>query len=424
VARRVFLHVGLPKSGTTFLQAALVEHKQKLMHDADLLFPGESWMDQVRAVRDVRHMRGAPRGRASVRGAWRRLAKEICDWPGDAVVSMEWLARAKPDQIRRVVDDLQPAEVEVVFTVRDLGRTIPASWQESVQNRHGWSWEEFVAALVADADQRDKPRRMFWNLHDLLQLMPHWLEAVPPDRVHVVTVPGPASPSTLLWERFCEVLGVDSSGYNTEGLTKNEMLGLESVELIRRLNPHTRGIGMSDSTYKLIFSRGLAKSGLALRDQPQSRVVLPPERHAWVRERAAEDVEFIEEAKVRVVGDLADLEPVLPAEASRGPEEIGDDELLDIALDAMVILGLRGEASLRAVRESRERAEIKHAEEVRELTRQNARLTRQNDRMRSRLSQLGARPIRTALGVYGHRHPRVVAVLGRRPANRRRTRET
>ena len=46
MAERLFLHVGLPKSGTTYLQAVLAENKQRLRDRARVLYPGASWEDR------------------------------------------------------------------------------------------------------------------------------------------------------------------------------------------------------------------------------------------------------------------------------------------------------------------------------------------------------------------------------------------
>jgi hypothetical protein len=82
VANRLFLHVGLPKSGTTYLQAVLAENKQRLRDRARVLYPGASWEDQVLAARDV--LAADPHGvqDPKVRGAWGRLLDEVGEWAG------------------------------------------------------------------------------------------------------------------------------------------------------------------------------------------------------------------------------------------------------------------------------------------------------------------------------------------------------
>ena len=110
MATKTFLHVGLPKSGTTYLQAVLAENKARLEDRAGLLFPGKNWLEQVRAVRDLRGLksRGAS---ADDAGAWQSLVDEIAAWDGDAVVSMEWLGGAPTEQVGHVVASLAPSSL-------------------------------------------------------------------------------------------------------------------------------------------------------------------------------------------------------------------------------------------------------------------------------------------------------------------------
>ena len=42
MSQTVFLHVGLPKSGTTYIQRVLATHKEALASNEHLLFPGRA----------------------------------------------------------------------------------------------------------------------------------------------------------------------------------------------------------------------------------------------------------------------------------------------------------------------------------------------------------------------------------------------
>ena len=350
--KRVFLHVGLPKSGTTFLQAALAANKKQLKLRAELLYPGRTWKNQVYAVRDLRQTPlRSKRQRAKVPGAWNRLAAEINAFPGNTVVSMEWLCRAQPDHVQRIIRDFDGAQIEVVFTVRDLGRTLPSSWQESIKNQYEWSWREFLedtsgaGALwwrsrapgkpaPAGEDQRE---RRFWRLHDTVALLARWTPFLPPEQVHVITVPKAGAPPGILWERFAGVLGIDASAYVAEGLATNESLGLESTEVLRMLNPRTRENRMPIDTHRKFITAQLGKRGLSQRRHREPRLTLPGDAHDWVRARAEHEIDGITAAGVNVVGDLDELRPDLSGPIGPQPEELDTDALLDTALDALVI---------------------------------------------------------------------------------------
>ena len=262
MSRNVFLHVGLPKSGTSYIQKTLSANRETL-EAAGLLFPGSAWVHQVRAVQDVRQMHVAPGKRRLVAGAWNRLVAQVASWPGDAIISMEWLAAASPEHIRAMVEDLSPARVQVIFTVRDLARTVPAAWQEFMQNREEWSWEEFLESVVSDERAPGSPSRRFWSQQDLAELLGRWTSVVPATDVHVVTLPHPGAGQGVLWQRMCTVLGTGYEEVRLGGLGSNTSLGLESAELMRRLNRVARQEGLRESLYNQAFKHGMAKRVLA-----------------------------------------------------------------------------------------------------------------------------------------------------------------
>ena len=406
MARRVFLHVGLPKSGTTFLQSLLLDHREQLA-DAGLLFPGEDgWKDQVRAVRDVRQMpMRSRRHRREVPGAWDRLAGEMREWPGDAVVSMEWLCRSEPEHIQRILRDLAPARVEVVFTLRDLARTIPASWQESIQNQNEWTWREFLDVLSTDDPDVPRPDRRFWKLHDAVALLGRWTAHVPVDRVHLITVPRAGAPPGLLWERFCGVVGVDPAQFPPVTTRRNESLGVVSTELVRLLTPRARAAGLSEETRQALVAQQLAKRGLSGRRSREPSLTIPGDLHDWVRERAEEEIAGIRAAGVHVVGDLDELRAELPDQVQAQPDELDDTTLLDAALDGLVIAVDQHAVAARHVAELTDELAAVRDRHARRLARRTRRLQRQRDRAVARLRRWESRPVRSAARLSVRRLP-------------------
>lgn len=350
MSTKVFLHAGLPKSGTTYLQAVLGKNKRQLAERAGLLYPGKDWLQQIYAVRDLRRMAVPPGRGAQIRGAWARLAAEMNDWPGTSVVSMEWLVAADKEHIERIVADLDGAEVHAVLTVRDLGRTLPAAWQEFVQNRSTFSWPEFLDAVTAEDPYAERAGQAFWRQQHVEDLVGRWAGVLGPERVHVVTVPAPGGDPGLLWERFCGVVGIEPDGYRLRNLTSNESLGLESVELMRRINPLSIEAGISQPDYHEIFKKQMAKRNLSSRKRSESVLVVPERLHGWVRERAAAQARMLETSGVHVVGDLRDLEPVLPVEG-RQPEDLDPEAILDAAVQGLVAVAALRSREREAARE-------------------------------------------------------------------------
>jgi hypothetical protein len=366
MTQRVFLHVGLPKSGTTYLQAVLEDNKQALRDDTGLLVPGATWEDQVRATRDVREMGGYD----DATGAWAELVEEIHSWPGDAVVSMEWLSAAEPAHVRRIVDDLSPSRVTAVFTVRDLGRAVPSTWQEMMKNRRTWSYPEFLAAASSADSLATRPGRRFWLKVDICSMLDTWGAALPVDDLVVVTVPPATSPHDLLWERLCEVLDIGAGDYAHRTDPRNQSLGVESTEILRRLNVLYRSTPLTRKDYDATFKKVLSRQVLATRRDDESRLRVPVAYRPWVQAAATAQIEGIVDRGVRVVGDLDELVPVLTDEGLDDPAQADPADLLEAALHA--VLGL--------------------AQEQRHVVAELEKATRERDRLRARLRRRKGRP--------------------------------
>lgn len=313
MAKRVVLHVGLMKSGTTYVQGILGANRTAL-GDAGVLYPGPSWAWQKAAVTDLREMPGAQPG------MWDRLCGQIRSFPGDTVVSVEHLAVIGPRQIRRVCGDLGDAEIHAVITARDLGRTIPAMWQESVKNGGVLDWPAYVAAVRA-GDDTDTG---FWRRQRVGALTAKWVQALGPDRVTVVVVPPPGAPREALWQRFQDAAGLPTMTW-AEPPRANESLGAPSAELMRRINLSLGRLPRPDYRQQV---KPLGKCVLPLRRAEEPALGFTP--GPWVSTRAERQAGAIRTSGARVVGDLAELTPV-PTVGVR-PREVSPEEQLDAAV--------------------------------------------------------------------------------------------
>ena len=116
-----------------------------------------------------------------------------------------------------------------MVTARDLNRTIPAMWQESLKNGAVFSFDEYVAAVHA----HEGPGKVFWRQQAIAAMCRRWSEAVGVDRVTVVTVPPPGASHDVLWHRFAQAIVVDPDGL-VAPIRSNESLGAASMEVMRR----------------------------------------------------------------------------------------------------------------------------------------------------------------------------------------------
>jgi hypothetical protein len=355
MARRVFLHVGPPKTGTSFLQAAWWQHRRQ-MADQGVLFPGASPVDHFRAAAVLANKRKITRHMtAAGLESWDRLTAEVAAWDGDAVLSSEHFAVAsRPNAARGLLRLAEVAdEVHVVATARDLARQVAAAWQQSVKQGKHHTFEEYWRELAAD------PRHGFWKLQDLPRVTRRWSQGLPSERLHLVVHGRPGSPRNLLWDRMSGLLGIDPAILEPVSRT-NDSLGITHVELLRRVHgalaPDGPALELSRLSKSYLTQQILVPAGRS------DSFVLPPAAHAWAVERGTAMVERLRKRGYDVVGDLDDLTPDPAPPTGRTPDQVSEAEVADLASTALARVLERELAS----RRSRQR-----------LQRQNRRLRQQ-----------------------------------------------
>ncbi len=336
VRSAIYLHLGEPKTGTTFLQQSMWSHRARLAFQGVVL-PGYSHRDHSRASRDLREApRLADDPADSWAGEWDVLTRQALRASGAAVISDELLAACNPPQADRAIRSLLPAEVQVVLTVRDIASVLPAEWQEMVKCRGTVPWEQWLAGVIGNAPAADRRRRSwFWTVHDTLAILQMWSRHIPPDHVHVITVPRQGPPEAL-WARFASVLGIDSGSIDVPSTRVNCSLGLAEAEFLRRMN-EALPEGMPEWFYTRNIKRILAQGELSARP-PQSRLALPPAEQAWAAEQSEILVSALRDSKYHIVGDLRDL--LSPPASSRhiAPARLPADQLVDAAIHAAAAL--------------------------------------------------------------------------------------
>jgi hypothetical protein len=337
MTRRVYLHVGAPKTGTTYLQDRLALNRTELGRHG-MHYPLGLQASHFKAAIDlIEHPWGGQLEEA--RGEWDKLMDRVRRHDGTVIVSHEILAGAKPAQVRRAMRDLGDSEVHVVYSARDLARQIPAEWQEGIKHRRRRSFARFLTQV--QNGRRSKPTLWFWRAQGLPDVLTRWGHGLPPDRIHLVTVPQSGAPRDLLWERYCTAFGIDPEWAPVESDRENVSIGTAETTLVRKLNRRLNQAGISGDDYRRLVRQLMVHETLARRDR-MTRATLPPAAYGWVDEIAQEWTEWVQGSGIDVVGDVADLRPVPPAEGVRwrNPDRPRRKEMVDAALDALVAVTL------------------------------------------------------------------------------------
>jgi hypothetical protein len=334
---RVLLHIGEPKTGTTFLQQVMWRNRSELAARGVVL-PGHHPQDHFRASQDLRgiaKLAGDPAG--SWTGEWEILARQAQQAGKVAVISHELFSAADAEQAGRAVSSLRPAEVHIVLTVRDIATLLPAEWQETVKHRNARGWEDWLGDVI-DRESADPDRRRwwFWRVHDTLEILDIWSRHLPPEHVHVITTPPPGSASGLLWQRFASLLGIDSGGVDLTRARSNASLGMPETEFLRRLNQALPG-EVPDWFYMWNVKEAVAHQALAGRPRG-GRLVLPASRDAWAKGRAEELIAALGDSGYHLIGDLDELRPHPGTGLYASPAGQPAERVLDAAVTAAAAL--------------------------------------------------------------------------------------
>jgi len=350
----VFMHIGAPKTGTTFLQDVLWHHRAALAAEG-LLFTRERYDEHYRASLDLRHTARQPPAAA---GSWGRVAARASRWPGTAVVSHELFAAAAAADAARAVEALGRDRVHIVYSVRDLWSLLGAEWQESTKHGRSLSFDEYLADVL-ERGPDGVVGRWFWSVHDAVGVLERWGAGLPPERVHVVTLPPPGSEPGMLWRRFAGVLGVDPDRVDTTVARPNASLGAAEVTFLRQVNAElaaartggqqarrsgrTRregggtqaGDGRLDRVQRSRYVKGLLAQQILAERAGKQRFAPPLERFDEVLALAEATVQQLGAAGYSVAGDLTELLPRRPGQAGPHPDHVAPAELVAVGADAL-----------------------------------------------------------------------------------------
>jgi hypothetical protein len=322
MANKIILHIGLQKSGTTYLQEVL-GHCTAEFAEAGTLYPLPAETPRPGTVENHEHaMYGllgtefpwvAEARAIELREGWERLSAQVRAWPGTVLLSAEALAVIRTPAIRRLLDTLEVPDLDVLVTARSLGRSLPSLWQQHIRNGRAGTFDDYLHVL---ADQRDRPLEQIeqeldphlWRAFALGRLVRRWAAEVGIGRVRVVTNSG--SPPELLWSRFTQAIGMpafaDRPSADILGKRTHAGLTAEETILLGSLN-----YALSQANYSREDAARVrdtvVNDGFLTRDERGPKNVIPEPWRARVVRWGEEDLADLLGTGAGLVGQVADL---------------------------------------------------------------------------------------------------------------------
>ncbi len=324
-----FLHIGLPKTGTTALQGAL-----------DLARPRLEELGVHNVSRGRHEMRVAQLAAGGLEDYWTGHAKWNARWDELAADfrgstarctfwSSEALCVAQAPRLPYLAERLG-ADTRIVVTLRPLGPLMVSHWQQWLRRRGTQSLEEWATnqfdAVTLDGRVTVDYTRFMPALHrfSLRRIVQEWGAVFGEDRITLV-VPDPADRSRTL-RVFEHLMGVPD-GVLAPIEEGNESLPYPEAEMLRHFNRAWTDNGGDHPTWMAVMN---VVGRQALRDYTATTTPHPIRAPRWVAERANEYVATwntaVEASGVTVVGNLDDL----LVDTSALPEEVEVPTTVDV----------------------------------------------------------------------------------------------
>lgn len=330
--RRLCVHIGASKTGTSALQRALRDSAGVLRRAG----VGLPFADRHAHVRRLLRPAGWAAGSGFVRpvnpGLVPTLADILRSTPGDRLlVTNEDLCEMDPSRIALVGQAAADAglDVEVVLTARDWGKQLPSEWQQFLKHRLTLDFPTFLERV---RHRQGAAAEHYWIRQDYAGISARWGAALDPGKVHVIAVPSMSQDPDGVFRMFGEVVGFDGQALRRPQQAVNPSFGYVEAEVLRRLNL-TLGDRLLD--YEREYSPAVRKVLVrrVLAREASARLAVPPEHLPWVRELDEQRVAELVGAGYQIHGDPRLL--VTPPDAARPLPGLDEAEVASAAIETL-----------------------------------------------------------------------------------------
>ena len=335
-ANSIMLHIGAHKTGTTSLQAALFAASKDLEEQGVINLVAEGDETANPAARAVQRLPSSGSAGAPVDyDVWTTLVGQAKADPQHLVsISAEAFAVSEPLVIKTIVNDLGIDRLQVVITLRPLGKILPSQWQ---QDLHGaWvnqKFEEWLRETLRDVRPMKQmgPLQVphqFWIRHRHDALLQRWIDAVGSDRITLVV--GDDQRKSSLLDNFEDLLSLRGGTLSSVAVARNQSMTLPEMQIMQRYGELLE----SSELGKRIVARSRYHKALRIlrkirsENTSDARLVIPEWSFERVSELQREMVEHMQASGVAVIGTLNQLN-WLPQQSEANGSRSGQVEQVD-----------------------------------------------------------------------------------------------
>lgn len=305
MVKKVFIHSGFHKTGTTGIQTIFKISRQKF-NEEGIFYPYARGAGHHRAAWALHERiwgwkdRG---GKKTPISEWNHLVTQTKRARKSALISSEFFSELTLDEISKVCETFSKAGTTIIFTWRPLHKLLASSYQQYLKYGIKADYENWLLGIFKEHEFKNHTPS-FWERHRHGEVIAKWVEVFGVDSVKVI-VADEKNPN-FLYDSFGNILGIDPSLIRADKKTnKNRSLTFEETSLLLEVNkrfPKERAWAdyemfiREGAFYRLANSPYSASGG--------SKLLTPDWAVAAALAQNQKSIELIEELKIEVLGDM------------------------------------------------------------------------------------------------------------------------
>ena len=322
--KRLVIHPGFHKSGTTALQEALAESRQALK-DKDVLYPYIGTKTHHRAAWSLNgrvwgwKKRGGEKYSPKI---WDDLVKRINGAKEETVIlSSEFFSELDGEKIRKIRHDIKSRDIEILFTLRPLAKLLPSSYQQYLKYGMKIKYEEWLHEIFENRE-KTKVSPTFWQRHDHGKVIARWVDIFGTSNVTVLIAD--ENKPDFLFEEVNNFLGLPKETLTAAKIGSNRSLNMEEISLLLEINnqfPKER----SWDEYEIFIRDGYIRelTDFIVPAKEKARLLTPEWAITRANELGEKTSQEFDRLGIRVIGSLDSLgAATVPIGQSVYPETI------------------------------------------------------------------------------------------------------
>ena len=303
--KKLIIHPGFHKTGTTALQQALSEARQELL-ESNFNYPHIAGNAHHRAAWSIIEKtwgwknRG---GRSTDVAEWKKLERKLNKNKRTAIVSSEFFSEATLEQLLLLKKNTQNFDVKVVFTWRPLPFMLASTYQQYLKYGLKKSYLEWLDSIFQVPGEA-KFTPSFWkrNLHG--DVVSKWAKVFGSGNISLIAV-NEADPN-FLYSSFSDLAGVPN-GIIREPLDQeiNRSLTFNESSLLLEIN-RTYPKDLDWDSYEIFIRKGNIKAltGSPVYESSDEKILTPDWAVAKAAELNSKSVDQIKSLGIKIVGDI------------------------------------------------------------------------------------------------------------------------